>query len=100
MCDTAVRMEPYSLISVPDRFKTQKMRDKAVREERFSLQCVPDWFVTQQQIGPWCDDNILIKWYEGFKKRKVQKTQIKEKRLPIAWDGVCQEVVEVTDNRF
>ena len=34
MCDAAQRMEPYSLVSVPDRFKTQNMCDKALMEER------------------------------------------------------------------
>ena len=43
------------------------------------LEYVPDWFVTQVQIGLWHDDDYwhhddkLIKWYEGYQKRKDQK---------------------------
>ena len=70
---------------VPDCFKTQKMCDKAAPGERFHLQRVPDWFVTQQQIGPWCDDNKLIKWYDGYKKCNTQRAKIKEELMPIAW---------------
>ena len=64
---------------------------KAGRDYLFSLQFVPDWFVTQQQIDIWYDDNYvysdnaMIKWYNGYKKRKAQKAKIKEELLPIAW---------------
>ena len=55
------------------------------------MQLVPDWFLTQQQIDIWYDgdcvynDNEMIKWYDGYKKRKTQKVSIKEELLPIAW---------------
>ena len=77
---------------VSDHFITQEMCNKAVRDEFFSLQYVPDWFVTQQQVKIWYDDgeyhnddDEIIKWYNGYKKRKVQKARIKEELLPIAW---------------
>ena len=91
MCNAVMCMEPLSLAYVPTRFKTRKMCDKAVRKDRFSLLFVPDWFVRQQQVKCLRDDNDdwynnkLIKWYDGYKKRKVQKAQIKEKLMPIAW---------------
>ena len=43
------------------------------------LEYVPDWFVTQEKIDLWHDDDCwynddkLVKWYEGYKKRRVQK---------------------------
>ena len=67
------------------------MCDKAVRDYPFSLRFVPDWFVTQQQIDVWYDDdyvyndNEMINWYDGYKRRKVQKAKIKEELIPIAW---------------
>ena len=77
---------------VSDHFITQEMCNNAVRDEFFSLQYVPDWFVTQQQVKIWYDDgeyhnddDEIIKWYNGYKKRKVQKARIKEELLPIAW---------------
>ena len=50
----------------------------------------PDWFVMQSQTqlwhddGEYCDDDKLVEWYDGYKKRKAQKASIKE-LLPIAW---------------
>ena len=49
------------------------------------LECVPDRFVTQQQTKIWCDDDDLIKWHNGYEKRKAQKAKIKEELMPIAW---------------
>ena len=78
------------LKDVPDHFKTQEMCDKSVRDYLFSLQQVPGWFVTQEQIDIWyddnyvCNDNEMIKWYDGYKARKGQKTSIKEELLTIA----------------
>ena len=52
---------------------------------------IPDWFVTQQQVKLWHDDDDyynddkLIKWYDGYQKRKAQKAQIKKELRPIAW---------------
>ena len=62
-----------------------------MRDYLFSLQFVPDWFVTQQQIDKWYDDdyvyndNEMIEWYEGYKKRRAQKAKIKEEFIPITW---------------
>ena len=67
------------------------MCDDAVWGESFSLQFVPDWFVTQEQVkllhdyDDYCDDDKLIKWYDGYKKRKAQKAKIEEDLIPIAW---------------
>ena len=75
----------------PDRFKTQEMCNKAVRYNLFSLRFVPDWFVTHQQIDVWYDDdyvyndNEMIRWYDGYKKRKFQKAQIKKELMTNAW---------------
>ena len=69
------------------------MCDKLVGDYLFFLQLVPDWFVTKQQVGIWYDDNYvyndneMIEWYEGYKKRKAQKATIKEKLMPISWHG-------------
>ena len=55
------------------------------------LRYVPDWFVTDRQIKIWhdndeyCNDDKLIEWYNGYKKRRAQKASIKEELLPIAW---------------
>ena len=115
MCNKAMHIDPYSLAYVPDHFKTQKMCDKVIEIDPFTLwhvpdnlnmqgicimaveaglglsEYVPDWFVTQQQIKIWrddddhCNDDELIKWYEGYQKRKAQKAKIKEELSPIAW---------------
>ena len=49
---------------------------------------VPYWFVTQQQLKilqyDWYN-NDLVKWYDGYKKRKVQKASMKEELMPITW---------------
>ena len=47
--------------------------------------------MTQQQIKLWddddksCNDDELIEWYEGYKKRKAQKVKIKQELLLIPW---------------
>ena len=33
----------------------------------------------------YCNDDDLIKWYEGHQKQKTQKASIKEELAPIAW---------------
>ena len=64
---------------------------RAVKVGLGLLEHVPDWFVTQRQIDLWHDDDHwhhddgIIKWYEGYQKRKTQKAPIKEEILPIAW---------------
>ena len=91
VCKKAVEKDPRILKYVPDHLKAQGMCDKAVKDGPFSLQYVPDWFVTQQQLKLWhddldyCNDDRLIEWYDGYKKRKVQKASIKDKLMPIAW---------------
>ena len=48
---------------------------------------VPDWFVTQQQIELWdeyCNSEI-IKWHNGYQKRKAQKAKTEEELMSIAW---------------
>ena len=69
------------------------MCDKAVRHDSSSLQFVLDWFVAIQQVEVCCDeseyddDNYdkFSEQYNGYKKRKAQKSKIKEELLPIAW---------------
>ena len=98
MCIKAVEVDPWQLYCVPDNFKTQEMLcDKAVRDQFFSLEYVSDWFVTQQQVKIWNDDNEygdddddddddrLIKWYDGYQRRKAQKGKIKKELMSIAW---------------
>ena len=33
----------------------------------------------------YCNDDELIKWYNGYQKRKAQKASIKEELMSIAW---------------
>ena len=33
----------------------------------------------------YCNDNNLVTWYDGYRKRKAQKQKIKEDLLPITW---------------
>ena len=91
-CEKTVEDEPENLRYIPDHFKTQQICDKAVKDDSSSLQFVPDCFVTREGLYMWyeyCDDNDnednLFKWYDCYKKRKVQKASIKEELLPIAW---------------
>ena len=87
-----VEVDPWQLYNVPDYFKTQEMCHDAVWGDPFSLKSVPDWFVTQQQLKTWDDYDgyfnydELIKWYDDYKKRKVQKAKIKDELMPIAWN--------------
>ena len=91
MCKRVVEENPQVLKYVPDQFKIQKMCDDAVSNDPSSLQYIPDWLVTQKQIGRWYDDIEYLdddepdKWYNVYQKRKVQKAQIKEELMPIAW---------------
>ena len=66
-----------------DDLKTKRMCERAVEKEPDFLEDVPDWFVTQEQIK--LRDDRLIKWYNGYRKRKAQKAKMKEELLPIAW---------------
>ena len=71
------------------------MCDKAVRDDSSSLQFVPDYFLTQQQLKLWyndayyCNEDNFFKWYDGYKKRKAQKSKIREELLPITWHPDC-----------
>ena len=100
MCNKATKAGPWQLKDVPNHLKTQEMCDDMVRRDAHSSQFVPDWFVTQQQIDiqhdedEYCNDHGLIKWFEGYQKRKAQKAKTKEELLPIigthqdGWIGV------------
>ena len=94
----SVEIDPSFLQLVPDHFKGKEMCDKVVKEDSFSFQFVPDWFVTREWMWMWYDDyydgnhwdndddeDKFFEWYDGYKKRKVQKAKIKEELLPITW---------------
>ena len=91
MSDEAVRREPYKLDYSPDQFKTKEMCNEAIPRKPWLLKYVSDWLVTQKQVKIWhdddyyCNDNKLVEWYEGYKKLKAQKAQIKEELIPIGW---------------
>ena len=65
------------------------MCERAVGKGPYSLEFVPDWFVTQWQVNVWHDHNYnndeIIEWYDGYQKRKAQKTNIKDKLMLVAW---------------
>ena len=90
MCNAAVEKYGGTLRYVPDCLKTDEMYERAVENDLCNLKFIPDWFVTQQQIKSWhdhdnyCDDDRFFKWYDGYKKRKTQKAQIKKELMPIA----------------
>ena len=91
MCNEALVVDPWSLKDIPGNLKIKEMCNKAVEDDPSSLQFVPDWFVTRQQLDIWFDndcwyhDDDSIEWYNGYKKRKAQKANIKEKLLPVTW---------------
>ena len=91
MCDKAIEIDPFTLWHVPDNLKRQELCIRAVEAGLGLLGYVPDWLVTQQQIKVWhdddeyCDDDELVEWHDGYKKRKAEKAKIKEELLPIAW---------------
>ena len=91
MCSEIIPAMPDAFHRIPDHFKTQEMCIKAVRDYLFSLRFIPDYFITQEQIDIWYvddyvyNDNEMIKWYDGYQKRKAQKAKIKEELLPITW---------------
>ena len=99
MCIKAVKKYLSNLAYVSNYLKTQKMCDDAVRRDPYSLKHVPDLFVTREWIDMWHNDcynddgnhgwcgwyDKLFEWHEGYQNLKVQKAQIKEKLLPIAW---------------
>ena len=91
MCIKAVEVDSWQLDDVSDNFKKQEMCERAVKKYLRALEFVPDWFVAQEQVklrhdyDDYHNDNYLIKWYEGYQKRKAQKAQIKKELMPIAW---------------
>ena len=91
MCERAVEKGPYTLKFVSDHFKTQGMCEKSVEKYPLILIFVPDWFVIPGQVKVWhdhnyyCDDDEIIEWYDGYKKQKAQKAQVKKELMPIAW---------------
>ena len=50
MCNSIIRDDPFSIIHVPDQYKTQQMYDKAVDYCLAPLKFVPDWFFTSKMI--------------------------------------------------
>ena len=81
----------WLLKHVPDNLKTQGMCNVVVHKRLCLLEYVPDWIVSQQQLTLWrdhnyyCNDDDLIKWHDGYKKRKTQKAQIKDELMPLPW---------------
>ena len=94
-CDRVIEKNPYMLRYAPDYFKTRKMCEGVFEKYPWTLKYVPNWFVTQQQIGLWHDyhcprhctyhNNEMIKWYDGYKKRKAKKALTKEELIPVTW---------------
>ena len=58
MCIKVVEEGPWQFNLVPDHFKIREMCERAVE---------------------------VIEWYDGFKKHKAKKAQIKEELMPLAW---------------
>ena len=91
LCERAVEKGPYTFKFVADHFKNQGMCEKAVENYPLIVILVPDWFVTQGQVKVWhdhsyyCDNDKIIEWYDGYKKREAKKAQIKKELMPIAW---------------
>ena len=83
MCEKVVERSPWHLKHVPDHLKTQEMWKKVVDQRLYLVQHVPDWFVTQR-VNPWHNDELIGR-HEGYKIRKVQKSQIKKELMPVAW---------------
>lgn len=65
---------------------TQQMCNVVIKAP-FCLMYVLDWFIKLKEM--WYNDSDnddeLITWYEGYKKRKAQKAKIKEELISIAW---------------
>ena len=83
MCIKVIEVYPRQLYYVPNHFKAWGTCDRAASDDFFSLQFVPDWFVTQQQIDlqrdddEYCNNDEMIEWCKGYKKRKAQNAKIK-----------------------
>ena len=94
MWNKEVDIKPNFSVLVPDRLRAEEMCNKAVYKYPWLLKYLPDWFVTQQQLKLWhdddyyCNDDEIIKWYDGDKKRKAQKVKLKEVLMPISWQYI------------
>ena len=76
---------------------------EAFQEDSSCLIYISDWFVKSQQVNLWYEDyygddnyGVIIKWYEGYEKRKAQKAKRKEELMPSVWYssggiGACQK---------
>ena len=80
MCNKAFEEDPYALLAIPNRFKTQEVCDRAFEEGRYMLQFVPDYFITEEMYREFPDSIV-----DAYKKPKEQKALIREGILPIAW---------------
>ena len=88
MCEEVIHVRPAAFFLIPDHFKTQEMCIRAVKVNPWQLYDVRDWFVILQEMQYEDfddDDDEIIKWHDGYKKRKVQKAKIKEELLPLVW---------------
>ena len=86
MCDDAVHKDAWLLEFVLDHFKAQKMCERAVKEDRDSL--IQMWYIDYSHVTapePRGYDDRAIKWYQGYKKRKAQKANIKDELMSISW---------------
>ena len=81
------------------------MCDGAVSGDSYSLQYVSDWIVMQELVKSWHDDHYyckydeLVEWYHGYKQYKVQKAEIKEGLMPIAWHSTRIQDWCMTEDR-
>ena len=94
MCEKAFEKNPWSLMYIPNRYKTQGMCNEVAQKGLLLLEHVPDWFVLQchlkllDKCKGFCINYLydeIIKWQNGYQKRKTQKAKIKEELLPTAW---------------
>ena len=90
MCVKAFNVNPYNFEYIPGRFKTQEMcSDKFHFSDE--VDDIPDWFITLEMIEivsrPCCArcDFEFDEWFNGYKERKAQKSQIRDELMPIAW---------------
>ena len=59
-----VSEDPFMIVYLPDKYKTQRMCDEAVDDSLEALKLIPDWFVTSKIIEKlytalYADENIL-----------------------------------------
>ena len=64
------------------------MCDDTVHRRPWLLEYVTDWFVTLEQLklrhddDDHCGHDVIIKWYEGYQKRKAQKVKLEKELMP------------------